>query len=363
MIAEELRLKNFRSYESCSIQFSPEMNIITGDNAAGKTNLLESLVYLSLTRSHRISDDSQLIRHGSEYAEVSCSFKDGIEKRISALIRQDGKTLMVERQPVKRSSEFVGLLNVVLFAPDDLGIFNDAPRSRRRIMNQEITKISPKYLAALSDYQTLLKERNSLLKNAAPDGRMLEVLDAQMIQKSAVIIKARRAFVSGISQYMKAQYLSLSDEDLDCRLSYSSCIDTEGAEIETQLEHMYFDARQRDIENHVTGNGIHREDLIFELDHRSVTEHASQGQKRMVMLAFKMSLLQFIEYASKKKAVFLLDDVLSELDRNRQQKLLELISGKWQCMITATELPSYLKMNSLTEFKIRDGKIETGGIK
>ncbi|NCB32274.1 MAG: DNA replication/repair protein RecF [Erysipelotrichia bacterium] len=361
MIAEELHLKNFRSYESCSISFSEGMNIITGNNAAGKTNLLESLVYLSLTRSHRINDDSQLIHYGTKYAQISCSFKDGIEKKISALIRPDGKTLLIEKQPVKRSSEFVGMLNVVLFAPDDLGVFTDAPRARRRIMNQEITKISPKYLAALTDYQNLLKERNSLLKNSMPDGRMLEVLDAQMIQKSAVIIQARKAFAVGISQYMKPQYMNLSDEDTDCRLKYVSCIDTDESDVKQQLERMYFDSRQRDIENHVTGFGIHREDLIFELDHRGVTEHASQGQKRMMMLAFKMSLLQFIEDASKKKAVFLLDDVLSELDRNRQQKLIELTSGKWQCIITATELPAYLKMNSIKEFRIRDGKIETGG--
>ncbi|MCH4206876.1 MAG: DNA replication/repair protein RecF [Solobacterium sp.] len=359
MIVETLRLKNFRSYESCSVSLNPGMNLFTGANAAGKTNLLESLVYLSLTRSHRINDDSQLIRHDAPYAEIACRFHDGIDKEIGAIIRPDGKTLLLEHQPVRKSSEFVGLLNVVLFAPDDLGVFTDAPRTRRRILNQEITKISPKYLAALTDYQNLLKQRNSLLKNQNVDAGYLEVLDAQMIQKSIAIIHARRAFVKGINRHMEARYQTLADDPLACSLEYVSCIDLADEDIETSLQNLYFDSRQRDLENHVTSIGIHREDLVFELDHRNVTESASQGQKRMVMLAFKMALLQFIEEAVKKKAVFLLDDVLSELDRSRQEKLIELAGSQCQCVITATEIPTFLKGSSLTEFSIENGTIET----
>ena len=153
-----LQLRNYRNYERAVIRFAPGMNILTGLNAQGKTNLLESLVYLSLTRSHRLNDDQQLIRSGCEAARISCAYEDGIERKIEAVIHKGGKTLLVNGQPVHRSSEFIGLLNVVLFAPDDLGLFTDAPRERRRLMNQEIAKISPAYLKAVSRYQNLLRE-------------------------------------------------------------------------------------------------------------------------------------------------------------------------------------------------------------
>ena len=163
MIIETLRLRNFRNYENLSVSFDPKLNVITGKNAQGKTNLLESIVYLSLTRSHRILNEKKLIRENMPFAEIRCTFSDKDErKELGAVIHPQGKTLIVNRYPVKKSSDFIGLLNVVIFSPDDLYLFNDMPRERRKVMNQEITKISPKYLLSLNRYQNFLKERNSL---------------------------------------------------------------------------------------------------------------------------------------------------------------------------------------------------------
>lgn len=358
-----LRLRNFRNYENAQISLDPGLNFLTGANAQGKTNLLESLVVLSLTRSFRLSNDAELIRRGADHAEIGCIFEDRIDRRIDVIIHSAGKTLLVEKQPVRKSSAFIGLLNVVLFSPDDLGIFTDAPRARRQILNQEITKISPGYLNALNSCQGLLKERNALLKQFQPDIRMLDVLDQQMIQSSVPVIKARRAFVRGIGRHMEEQYSQLSGREEKASVSYLSCIDSSREDIETAVREKIQGSRQKDLEMHVTGTGIHREDLCFELDGRNLIYEGSQGQKRMEMLAFKTSLLKFIEETTGKKAVLLLDDVFSELDRVRQQRLLDMISGTYQCVITATEIPSGLKPGPHSEFEIRAGGIypRTGG--
>jgi DNA replication and repair protein RecF len=358
MIVRKLRLRNFRNYERAEIEFSSGLNLFVGLNAQGKTNLLESLVYLSLTRSHRITDDTQMIRHGCPFAEMECEFEDGIEKRIGVRITPQGKTLLYNRMPVKKSSEFIGLLNVVLFAPDDLSLFHDQPRERRRVMNQEITKILPRYLNALNRYQALLKERNTLLRNPRPDLTYLDTLDEQMVREETIIIEDRRSFIAGVNGHMKQIYQELSETDADVKLDYRSCIDGSEKQIESALQEMYRESRQRDLDTFMSNQGIQREDISFLLNGRNIIDTASQGQKRMMMLAFRLSLLHYIREQTGRSAVLLLDDVLSELDEQRQKKLMELVSDDVQCMITATEIPAFLKAAHPASYTVTDGKVE-----
>ena len=356
MIIRKLLLRNFRNYEKEEISFFPGMNIVTGPNAQGKTNLLESLYILSMTRSFRVRSDDMLIRKGEQYAQVGCIFEDSTEKRIDIVIRPEGKTLLVRKQPVRKSSEFIGLLNVILFSPDDMGIFTDPPRERRKILNQEITKVSPAYLNALSGYQSLLKERNALLKTENPDIRYLDVIDDQMISQSSLIIRERRKFISCMNRFMPDIYRQLSDSDLTAGIRYVSVVSDETEDIEGALGDLYMNYRIRDLENQVSGAGVHREDIEFTLEGDNVVFRASQGQKRMILLSFKLSLLKFAEEISGRKPVLLLDDVLSELDRTRQQKLIGLVDQSCQCIITATEYPSFLKESGIGELRIENGK-------
>lgn len=363
MIIETLKLRNFRNYENLVIEPDPQLNVITGRNAQGKTNLLESIVYLSLTRSHRILNEKKLIREDMPFARISCIFRSGEErKELDAVIHPQGKTLIVNRHPVKKSSDFIGLLNVVIFSPDDLYLFNDMPRERRKVMNQEITKISPKYLLALNRYQNFLKERNSLLKNYGIDETYLDILDEQMISEQKMIIEMRRNFIQKINRHITYLYRELSEDDIEVRIQYRCCIDEEECSKET-LRNMYRLCRERDRENHVSTAGIHREDMIFRINDRDLTQTASQGQKRMVMLAFKMALLKYILSETGQSPVLLLDDVLSELDISRQKKLLEMVTGTYQCLITATEIPEHMKNVHYKEFYIDHGSlILPGGI-
>ena len=368
MIVKNLKLRNFRNYERAEIQFNPGMNLIMGKNAQGKTNLLESLVYLSLTRSHRISNDKKLIKEGAPFADIQCLYEDDMEREIEAVIHPNGKTLLVRRQPIKRSSEFIGLLNVVLFAPDDLSIFTDAPRERRRIMNQEITKVSSKYLISLNQYQNLLKNRNVLLKNHNVDQTLLDTLDEQMSRAQITIIKMRKDFIEKIQQGLPQKYIELAEDDSKVSVTYKCCLEEipeDDEEIYQKLLQMHREAREKDMEYHMTTAGCHHDDLFFEMNGSNLINTASQGQKRMVMLSFKLKLLNYIEYETKKRPILILDDVLSELDYQRQKKLLEMVKEPYQCVITATEIPVFLKNQEMSKFYIENGKITqiTGGKK
>ena len=356
MIIRKLRIRNFRNYENVTVDLDPQMNLITGKNAQGKTNLLESIVYLSLTRSHRISNDRKLIRDGEEFADISCQFEDGgIEKEIEAVIHQKGKTLLVHKQPVRKSSEFIGLLNVVMFAPDDLRMFRDQPKDRRRIMNQEITKISSPYLLSLSRYQALLKERNILLKNDNVNRMILEALNEQMIKEEEVIILHRRKFIASIQSDIGGLYRKISSDQAEIDVKYQCC--TDGIQDEEPLRVMYENAMEKDFQYKTSTAGIHREDILFEINGKPVEEAASQGQKRMIVLAFKLSLMNYIVKETGKCPVLLLDDVLSELDYEKQKNLLNMMSSMYQCLITSTEIPSFLKTKRMKEFQITDGTI------
>ena len=356
MIIRELKIRNFRNYEYASVELDPHMNLITGKNAQGKTNLLESIVYLSLTRSHRILNDKMLIRSGETFADISCQFTDsGIDKEIEAIIHPKGKTLMIYKQPVRKSSEFIGLLNVVMFAPDDLRIFHDQPRERRRIMNQEITKVSPSYLAALSRYQSLMKERNILLKNDTVNMRMLEILNEQMIREEEIIIRQRRQFIDVIQTHIGKLYRNISSDDAEVNVRYLCC--TDGIEDENPLKKMYELCNEKDIQYKTSTEGIHREDILFEINGSRVEETASQGQKRMIVLAFKLALMNYIVKVTSRCPVLLLDDVLSELDYEKQKRLLDMMSNTYQCLITSTEIPSFLKNKKMKEFQIVNGTI------
>ena len=356
MRIEQLKLTNFRNYEKETITFHPKITFISGLNGQGKTNLLESIVYLSLTRSHRINEEKQLIKKGEDYARIECIYEDERKHKMQVTILPKGKTLLLDEIPIQRSSEFIGKINAVIFAPDDLSIFLDSPRERRKIFNQEITKISKTYLVALNNYQKLLKERNAYLKRREIDDLYLDTLDEQMIKEMKPILQERRKFIQGINQTMSDIYKELANSQDTVYVKYMSCVDKE-----ENLEKFVKQTREKDKETHVTNFGVHREDIIFCINNHNVINYASQGQKRMCLLAFKMALLRYIKQTTNSQAIFLLDDVLSELDKQRQKKLIEMVQKDNQCIITTTEIPDNLSITDYLEYEITQAKIVKKG--
>lgn len=359
MIVTDLQLRNFRNYESLSIVFDKNLNMITGMNAQGKTNLLESLVYGSLTRSFRTEEDKLLIRNGCDFSKIQVSYLDeDKENRLTIIIHPNGKTLIKNGVVIKKSSDFIGSLNVVLFSPDDMKLFSEAPKARRNLVNREITKISNKYLCALNTYNNLLKQRNSLLKSDSVDLDYLDVFDNQMIEISESIIQSRSSFVTIVNRFMKEKYQLLSQDQDIAQIRYDSCVNRE--HVKEELIQMYRDSREKDLLYKVTNCGIQREDFIFTLNQVPAINYASQGQKRMMMLALRLSLLEFIKEVTGKKAILLLDDVLSELDMNHQKILIQEIHRQYQCLLTCTEVPTFLKNQSMKLFHINNGMIKGG---
>ncbi|MBR2811962.1 MAG: DNA replication/repair protein RecF [Solobacterium sp.] len=358
MIVTSLTLRNFRNYERLCIHPDPGMNLILGNNAQGKTNLLESLVYLSLTRSHRIQDDTALIKDGASFADAACVFEqDGLRREIEAVIYPKGKTLLVQKQPVRKSSEFIGLLNVVLFAPDDLTLFSDQPKDRRRIMDQELSRVSPKYLYSSTRYRAALRERNALLKEERVEPALLETMDEQMIALQKEIISMRREFVAFLDSHITGMYRNLSDDTAEVRVFYRCCVDPE-QDPDEALRNMYRDNLEKDMRYHTTTVGVQREDLLFTIYGGNVIQRASQGQKRMIMMAFKLALMKFIEEKTKQRPVLLLDDVLSELDPCRAAKLLSIVSSPYQCLITSASVPSFFEVRNVRTFYIENGNMK-----
>ena len=358
MYVRNLKLRNFRNYEQAEIELDPQLNVITGRNAQGKTNLLEALVYLSLTRSHRVRDDQKMIREGSSFADIRCVYVTDKEREIEAVIHNKGKTLMVHHQPVKKSSEFIGLINVVLFSPDDLRLFSDPPGSRRKVMNQEIGKLSSSYLLALNRFQNLLKERNALLKSNHIDPALLDTLDEEMSHCEALIWKERKQFTDSIDERIGSYYQKIADDDTGLHLHYKGIIDQPEDDIENEILKIHTESRNKDMEYRSTTTGIHHDDFVFEMYGNNITSFASQGQKRMTMLAFKMTQLAYIKKQIQQTPILLLDDVLSELDLTRQKKLLSLVKGSCQCLITTTEIPEFLKNEDMHEYRIEHGTIQ-----
>jgi len=358
MIVQAVRLADFRNYENCEVAFSDNMNVFVGKNAQGKTNLLESIVFISTSRSHRNIEDQNMIREGADMARVMLRMKEeGVTTDLSGVISKEGKRLFIQKQPVKKVSEFVGRLNAILFSPTDFDLFEGSPKIRRRFMDMEIGKEVNGYVTLMNSYQKLLKERNLLLKEENVDRTYLEVLTDQLIRVSMKISAERRKFIRIINGYLQHNYETISEEQLPLELHYFSMIEENDDEKKVRMK--YDKCLERDIFLKQTSIGIHKDDFSFWMKGRNANEIASQGQKRMILLSCKAALIGYIRMISHREAVLLLDDVLSELDEVRQRNLLHLIPEGIQTIITTTnieEIRSILPAKSRI-FEIGEGKI------
>ena len=339
MYVSSIRLRNYRNYENQIINFDRGMNIVIGNNGEGKTNLLEAIYLLSTTRSHRVDDNRELIRFDSEFgsAEGNVVFNNQ-SSRLSVVVHKKGKTLMINNNPVRKNSEFIGKLNAVLFAPDDMNLFDDSPKIRRRLFDIEIGKLYSIYMYSLSNYLKYLKERNNYLKGNV-DRLMLETLTEIMYEPQIRIIKERNSFINRVNKYLSIYYSQISGEEHDLKIEYRSVIaEKENEEVmKQQLIKLYENIRERDIYLKQTNTGVHREDYVFYLDERDVSMYCSQGQKRTVILALKMAVVQIIYDIRKEYPVLLLDDLFSELDSNRRYNVLKMLPSSIQTIITTTD--------------------------
>ncbi len=347
MFLKQLRLTNFRNYQHLSCDFDNKVHLFIGENAQGKTNILEAIYTLALAKSHRTSSDKELITWEEDFAKIEGTIeKRNIAVPLEIIVSNKGKKARVNHIEQKRLSDYVGHLNVVMFAPEDLDIVKGLPQIRRRFLDMEIGQVSPIYLYDMSQYQKVLQQRNALLKQLhltrSNDYSVLAVLTDQLVEYGAKIIVKRLKFLKILEQRAREIHLGISHQRDQLQISYQSSIDVSESDDLTKIVVHYkekFDKIvQKEIDRGTTIVGPHRDDLRFDVNGKDVGSFGSQGQQRTTALSLKLAEIELIYDEIGEYPVLLLDDVLSELDHNRQSHLLETIQGKVQTFITTTSI-------------------------
>lgn len=358
MILKSVALNHFRNYSDLYLEFDKGTNILYGDNAQGKTNVLESVYVSGTTRSHKGSRDRELIQFGEEEAHI----RTVVEKReklyqIDMHIKKSrSKGIAINKIPIKKAAELFGILNIVFFSPEDLNIIKNGPSERRRFLDFELCQLDKIYLFHLTNYNKILNQRNKLLKdiNFRPELRdTLPVWDMQLIDYGKKIIASRNHFVERLNDIVYGIHKKISGDKEELELRYEPDVEEE------RLEEELVKNQERDLKLGMTSVGPHRDDMCFLIRDIDIRRFGSQGQQRSCALSLKLSEIELVKKSMQDTPVLILDDVLSELDGSRQNYLLESIHDI-QAIITCTGLDEFVrsrfKINKV--FKVINGMVK-----
>ncbi|EKQ57788.1 MULTISPECIES: DNA replication/repair protein RecF [unclassified Clostridium] len=335
MYVKNIILVNYRNYESLTIELDKNVNVFIGDNAQGKTNVLESIYYGAFAKSHRTSKDKELINWKKDKAYISLLIgKNRIDKKIDISILRDGKkAIKVNNIKVNKIGELFGTFNVVMFSPEDLKIIKEAPNLRRRLLDMELSQINSKYYFNLVQYHKILNERNTLLKSNKFSEDMLEVYDTQLIEYADYIISKRLEYIDKINFYGNEIHKDITSGKEKIEFKYNCTVNLSNFK-DNYLKKLK-DNIFRDKEKGLTSIGPHRDDFQVFINDIDAKTFGSQGQQRTSILTMKFSSLKIIKEITGEYPVLLLDDVLSELDINRKKYILSTIKDI-QTIITCT---------------------------
>lgn len=389
-------LENFRNYKNLELDFDPSRNIIVGENAQGKTNLIEAIYLTAFARSFRTGNSADLIMFGEDSGRVSTYItSEDIDKNINIVIRSDGKKMIKkDGKVIRKTTELLNNVVVIIFSPDDLRIIKDSPERRRSFMNRELSQMRPRYYDLLKRYNEALREKNALLKGyfnikkktfsradnislndlqgGGPDferspydnsrrynEEMMDIYDRQLADTGYEIIRFRKEFADMLSSEAGEIMRKISGGREDLTIEYKTTCDyvtgTEGREILFgQIRH----SRDRDIHNGYAGIGPHRDDIEFRINGKDAKKYGSQGQQRTIALSLKLAEIRIARQLLEEPPVLLLDDVLSELDLDRQKFLVSEIDDV-QLFITSAELNDEVikDLRGGTLFRIEDGTV------
>ena len=340
MIIKSIELADYRNYETLNMTFDKGTNILYGDNAQGKTNILEAIFVAATTKSHKGSKDREIINFDREEAHIRTYLeKEGVETRVDMHLRKSkSKGIAIDGQKIKKAAELLGLCNVVFFSPEDLGIIKNGPAERRRFVDMELCQLDSFYLYNLNHYNRIVNQRNKLLKDMYNNPELKETLsiwDMQLVSFGSKIIERRKLFAEQLNEIIYEIHKRLSGDKEELTVYYEP--DT-GME---ELEHKLRMNQDRDIRAKITTVGPHRDDFSFVVGDMDIRKYGSQGQQRTAALSLKLSEIELVKKITKDTPVLLLDDVLSELDSNRRNFLLNSI-GDIQTIITCTGLEEFV---------------------
>lgn len=357
MILKSIELKNFRNYEDLDLKFDSGTNILFGDNAQGKTNILEAAYVSGTTKSHKGSRDKDMIRFGEDESHIRTIVeKQGKEYQLDIHLKKNrSKGIAINKVPIKKASELFGILNMVFFSPEDLNIIKNGPSERRRFLDAEICQLDKIYLSDLTRYNKILMQRNRLLKDMQHQPQLMETLpvwDMQLVEYGKRLIRRRRQFVEELSEIVTGIHRNISGKREELVLRYEPNVDAEFLEDELNR------VREKDRKYAQTSVGPHRDDISFFIRGVDIRKFGSQGQQRTSALSLKLSEIELVRQTIHDTPVLLLDDVLSELDSNRQNYLLNSIHDI-QTMITCTGLDEFVRNRFQIDkvFHVIDGHV------
>lgn len=360
MKIDSLSLMNFRNYETLNISFG-ELNIIYGLNGSGKTNIIEAIYTLALTKSFRINNDKVMIKKGKIKAKIKGNvLKNGDENTFGVEISNDGKVVTINGEKQDKVSDYVSRINVILFNPSDTRLIDEAPMIRRKMLNIEISQIYKEYLVILTNYQRILKQRNFYLRgmyvNGSYTNTYLDILTKKLIEYGSIICKYREKFVDNINKYIASNYEKIFGSGT-LKIRYVSTFKNKS---EDDLIKRYKDNYQKELSVGKTIDGIHHDDIVFVLDNNNLKEWGSEGQRKNAIISFKLAEINVINEIKGYYPILILDDLFSELDKVKVTNLLGMLDRNVQTFITTTDLKNISKkvIKDAKKFKVNDGILE-----
>ena len=359
MKIKKIVLKNYRNYDSLEIDFNDNLNIIIGDNAQGKTNLLESIYVLAVTKSFLSITDKGLIKFDNKFSQIRGVLENNNSvDNLDILFNDNGKVVRINNKEIKKLSDYISKMNVVIFSTDNIRMFKESPSARRKYFNVQISQINRKYLKALNDYNVILRQRNEFLKiinlNKKSDMDYLEILDNKYVDLSLEIYNFRNEYVKCINNYLDDMFYSITDLK-GLELSYVSNVDSDRSVLLSKLKKNL----SKEIQYKMTLIGPNRDDFCFYFNGKNLSLYGSQGQIRSAVLALKMSEVLLFSEKTGDSPILLLDDMFSELDINKRNNILRHLSSDVQTIITTTDIENIGEdiRKKANVYKIENGKI------
>lgn len=358
MILTKLNLINFRNYKKCSVKFNKHLNIFIGNNAQGKTNILESIYILAITKTHRYGTENYLIRREATQAKITGTLKVGkIPKDMEIVINKEKKNVRVNKTDIKKISDYITNMNVIMFCPDDIAIIKDSPQVRRNLLNIEISQLFRDYIIYYNEYNKLLKTRNEYLKmlyiNNLADERYLDVLTGKLVEKAVLIYQYRNNFINKINENIGSIFYNIAGID-NLIVKYVTNVDFKNfstEEISAKLIDKFIKSRKKELQMGSTMYGPHRDDFCFLFGNDDIRIFGSQGQQRIALIAFKIAEIFIFKEIHNTNPILLLDDVFSEIDNKKKNKIIKYLKDDIQVFITTTDL------KNINKSLLKDAKI------
>lgn len=337
MIIDDLKLLNFRSYSTLNLKFNPKLNIIYGMNGAGKTNIVEAIYALSLTKSFRTNQDNLMIMKNKNVSKVEANIINNDRKNYQLILQNHEKKVKINNNKIEKLSDYVADIFMILFNPDDLKIIKESPALRRKFINIELSQLDKNYILYLNGYNKILKQRNIYLKEMYINGTLsknyLDILTEKLVDYGLKIYEMRKKFINKVSQTISENYLKIFEYG-DLSIKYISDYN----EKKENILKKYNQYLKKDMLLGKTTFGIHRDDIEFNLDDDSLKDCGSEGQQKNAIIAFKLSEIDIVNEEKGYYPILIFDDLSSELDRKKINNILKMFDEKVQTFITTTSI-------------------------